>query len=687
MNAARNLLFVAALLCAALAFIALPADQSFAEEREGLCINEVCADEDENGALHKENTVKGGYYDWVEIYNCSDEAVFAGDYYLTDKKKKLTKYNLPPVEIEGYGYLIIFCGDVPAVLEEGEYIADFGISKDGDETVYLTDGENILDSLDITRSKTNKTMSRYPDGGDRVSLTDATPCAPNGYTLAAPVFSHKSGFYDPFYLEMTAYDDVTIYYTTNGNKPTLKSKIYTGPIEVDNRSSEKNVYSARKDISTLYKKKLLKKYHMMKWYQKVPSKKVDKITRIRAMCVDNVTGEQSSVTSAVYFVGLAGKTAYQDINIVSIQASDSDLWNRQKGIYVLGAKYTGKENNKIVGTTNMAMRFKANYFKDREIKGRVDFFENSQAKPVHESLKMSLKGHLSRAFPQKSWNIKGKKNSFTLEIDGLDAAYKLKDPTGSLIAEGLDFEKSSYQPCQAFLNGEYWGLYYRGERLFSKSHYEDKYGVRKKTIAVIKRLELNEGKKKDLKEYKALQRYIVNHNMRVGKNYKHVKARLNINSMIDYYCMEIFAANIDWRPNWNYGVWRSRDYDNGRWNFILWDLNKYSCFEMKNKNMMAFTFSQDPYFKALYKNKNFRKKFTKRFEQLAKTNFKPKNAIAALNTVYKGGREYTKANMKRYYEGTKTIKSYDKKYRKMKRFLKVRAKICLKHIHAANKKF
>jgi len=654
-------------------------DTTFAD----LCINEVCAEEDANGALHKINTVEGGYYDWVEIYNRGDEATNAGSFYITDKKKKPQKYQLPEVTIEPHGYLIIFCGDAPETLAEGEYISGFGISKNGGETVFLTDGESILDQLDVTKSALNMTTSRYPDGGSRVTLTEATPNAPNGYTVSAPEFSHNSGFYDPFTLTMTAEDeDATIYYTTDGTVPTEESAVYTEGLEIEDVSSNDNVYSARTDISTLYNKKLLKKYKMLSFYQQAPKKNVDKISRVRAICIDSA-GKQSAVTSAVYFVGLGDKPEYQNVNLVSLQASDYDLWDYNKGIYVLGARYTGKKKDKIVGTTKYAMRFLANYYNRRAIWGNVDYFDNSQAEAVNETAQMTLKGHISRAYPQKSWNVKGKKNSFTLEIDGNDPAYKLKDPTGSLLADGLKVEKSDYEPCQVFLNGEYWGFYHRGERLFSKSHYTEKYGVDKDTVAIIKRYKLNEGTKKDLKDYKSLLNYIKKHNMRKTKYYNHVKARIDIDSMIDYYCIEIFAANMDWRPNWNYGVWRSSQYNNGKWNYILWDLNNVNCFINKNKNMMKFTFSQDPYFKALYKNKTFKRKFKNRFNQLAETNFSPTNAVANLTSVYERDRVYTVANMGRYYEETKTIEDYDNYYNRMKTFLQVRAKICQKHIKAA----
>jgi hypothetical protein len=70
-------------------------------------------------------------------------------------------------------------------------------------------------------------------------FTAPTPGRPNNVGGDEPsdpvVFSHESGtFINPFGLTLTADPGATIYYTTNGSKPTTASTVYTGPISISN---------------------------------------------------------------------------------------------------------------------------------------------------------------------------------------------------------------------------------------------------------------------------------------------------------------------------------------------------------------------------------------------------------------------------------------------------------------------
>ncbi|MDO4870370.1 MAG: CotH kinase family protein [Bacillota bacterium] len=678
---------------------------TYADDETGseavLCVNEVCADADENDALHKPNTVGGGYYDWVEIFNPMDVPVNASAFYLTDTLKDKNdiigkqKYQLPDYEIQPHGFLIIYCGDVPETLAEGEYIADFGISKKGKDTVYITDGENVVDSMAIPAATTNMTYSRYPDGGDKITQTEATPGFENTYTLDAPVFSRPSGFYEPFELEITSdQDDVTIHYTTNGKTPTAQSPEYKGPISMVDVSKNKNVYSARKDVSTLMHMDLLKKYKRTGWYQKPPTKKVDKMNRVKAVAV-GPDGKVSEVVYGTYFIGLKDKDRYQDIPVISLQAKDSDLFSYDKGIYVMGKAFDKYKKNvlskKNAATARRPQFWTCNYHSKTSIPATVEVFENTDAQPTIHDVTMKLKGHIGRAYPQKSWNIKGATFSNTLEAGGSDTLYKLKDTTCSALAQNLNVTVSDQNICQVFLNGEYWGVYYIGDRLSSKQYYADKYDVAKDSVAVIKEGKLNEGVKKDLSDYKAVRKYAQSHDMRIDRNFDHFSDRVDIESLIDYYCAQIFAVNIDWRPNKNYAVWRSNDLEseyvqeNGsKWRFILYDQNVGATYMKSGRNMMKYTFNKDKMFKSLYKNADFRKQFNNRFKELLASDFSAENSQAALDSIYNKGRTYMKGNMDRYYAGKKTISDYDSRYKAMRKFLGKRQAEAEKHLNSAN---
>lgn len=62
-------------------------DSTDSNLRAGLCVNEVCSDTDKNGKLLKVNTVEGGYYDWIELYNCSNANLWVGQHYIVTYKR------------------------------------------------------------------------------------------------------------------------------------------------------------------------------------------------------------------------------------------------------------------------------------------------------------------------------------------------------------------------------------------------------------------------------------------------------------------------------------------------------------------------------------------------------------------------------------------------------------------------
>jgi len=50
----------------------------------------------------------GAYPDWIEIYNSGAEDMYLGDFYLSDNNEELDKWNLPPVDLQGFAYMVVF---------------------------------------------------------------------------------------------------------------------------------------------------------------------------------------------------------------------------------------------------------------------------------------------------------------------------------------------------------------------------------------------------------------------------------------------------------------------------------------------------------------------------------------------------------------------------------------------------
>lgn len=74
----------------------------------------------------------GSYSDWVEIHNPGAAAIHLGGWHLTDNAANLTKWQFPPVQIPGRGYLVVFASGKDRRLSEAPLHANFSLSAAGE---------------------------------------------------------------------------------------------------------------------------------------------------------------------------------------------------------------------------------------------------------------------------------------------------------------------------------------------------------------------------------------------------------------------------------------------------------------------------------------------------------------------------------------------------------------------------
>ena len=79
----------------------------------------------------------GVFSDVVELHNVSEEAVYLGNYFLSDDKAQRFGYRLPDVLLEAGGYLVVYCDGEGYLAPDGKIHANFGLSRG--ESLYLTD--------------------------------------------------------------------------------------------------------------------------------------------------------------------------------------------------------------------------------------------------------------------------------------------------------------------------------------------------------------------------------------------------------------------------------------------------------------------------------------------------------------------------------------------------------------------
>ena len=102
----------------------------------------------------------GKYLDFIEVRNLSAEPVDISKYSLADKPDAIGFTFPDGTIIPGYGYAVCWC-DKSAASDE---YANFGISKDGGEAIYLYNRANVLvDEVVVPFLNANTSLIREND--------------------------------------------------------------------------------------------------------------------------------------------------------------------------------------------------------------------------------------------------------------------------------------------------------------------------------------------------------------------------------------------------------------------------------------------------------------------------------------------------------------------------------------------
>lgn len=653
MNNLKKLIAVCGAIVMGLNLVSAESLTSSAES-SGIVINEICAKNTSFAAAD------GNFYDWIELYNSTADTINISGYGLSDSQKNPYKFTFPDnTVINGGERLIIFCDSKVTGLN-GQFVAPMGLSTNG-ETITLTNKDGVtVDTVTFGVMEADVTYGRVPDGSDEFAFMNMTPDAPNEkkdvitVDVPEPVFSQQSGFYDSsFSLSITVPQGTKVYYTLDGSTPTTESTVYSSPVSVTDITSSSNVLSAITNIAP------------SSWGSGVnaPSEPVDKAFIVNAVAVDS-DGNVSDTVTGAYFIGYNSRASYyKDMKVISIVTDKENLFDNEKGIYVLGKTYDDWKNSPEYSPMTNEWEIPANYTQKGQLWEReasMQVFENGQL--AHsQNVGLRIHGGATRSSPQKSFNVyarskygnskfefdlfsgkvvsevKGKAidkfDSFMLRNGGNDGQYtRFRDKLNQSLVADRDMLTQGMKPCVVFINGEYWGHYEITEKLdvdFIDAHYD----TGKSNICIVKNEELDEGSEETFAEWEELYKWIESTDFTNTENYSQLCGKIDMQSFIDYVSAEIYFNNKDWGGN-NMAMWKStkqkdgNEYSDGKWRFILFDteysLNLYNQTSPQTDSFTQLT-QQDSFISQLLdsamKNKDFRRQFCTTFMDMANENF------------------------------------------------------------------
>ena len=552
--------------------------------RADVIINEVMAS---NGFYES-----GHAWDWVELYNNGKETVDLSGWGFTDSKKDLYKFTFPNgAKLKGGEYLTIWCtGTENKTPGKGkEFYADFKISSSGEKLRLTNANEEEIQKVELPAQYGCVSYGLPSGGGEYGFFENPTRGKKNDAEAyagraAEPQIVTAAGFYEgSVTVEVRGEDGADLRYTTDGETPTKKSKVFPA------------------EGLTLKKTTPL---------------------RVKAFREDAVS---STTAGATFFIDDAPQTA-----IVSLISDDKYLFNKKTGMLTKGSG----------NYPNYAKEYEypvhIEYFtKD----GKMEISQTGTMTTSGHSALVNAQKSIA-LYARKAWgadrfafnpfptrDYESYKSLLLRSTNSDYSATRLRDVVASSLAEGQGILYQDHVVIQVYINGRYWGHYNLREKInkYFVAAYE---GVTDEkdidSIDILARTGTDEFLQNgDNKDWLALCDFCKKNDLNDPENLARVERELDIDNMFTHAAYEIILGNIDFT---NVRVYR---VPGGKWKYLLFDVE--ACWRnldttpielyIKPLNAKIQGFRHEP-LNALLKVPEMKAKFLNRVSELLATVFR-----------------------------------------------------------------
>lgn len=547
------------------------------------------------------------YGSWIELYNTTDQDISIADFWLSTTPDSTTGYrfsNSAPA-VPAHGFLNVWFGHRE---DYCQLQMDAKLDYDGGYISISDSQGGLIDAVWYPESKPRISWARTADGGGIWSYAgNPTPASSNingafaETMMPAPVIDTDSRlFTETFYFGVEIPDGATLMYTKDGSTPTLTNGMVSGGAHTVN------------DTKT-YRFRLF----------------------MDGMLPGPVVTRSFIRTSNDY-----------GVPVVSIVTADANLYSTEYGLFMKGP-------NGIDGSGQTDL---CNWNRDWDRPVNVEIIDTDGSVLVNREANLCMSGRYSRAYLPHPFKLEAKKvfgddtyfafqpfkdkpynrySAIKLRNGGNYNTCRIKDAALQeiILRSGLNLDCQSYQPVHHYINGVYKGIINLREPN-NKEYARANCGIDEDDIDMFKVDHKNgnggytlvNGSRDSWDEWLELSK-------KSAGSYDRICQLVDIDEFANYMAAELFLYNWDWPRN---NVKAFREKDNGRYRFILFDLD-YALNDRNGDTDPFATFDSEEYrtivvtlFHNMLQNSTFRRKFIDSFCIMAASVFTPDrvNAIA-----------------------------------------------------------
>ena len=561
------------ILLALLLFVILPvydvsADEAVSYPADGslLILNEIMPAN--NADTYKHSIGKG---DWVEVKNVSPNNISLSSFYLSDDRDNLKKYRLTG-SLSAGGLKLIFCDSEGRT--DNRPCAPFSLNTD--ETLYLSDGNIVLDAVPMKDTPPNGSVGRMNGKDGLFYFSEPTPESSNTggkrHVSSIPVSDQTGGVFnntDSILVSLEAKGK--IYYTLDGSRPTASSTPYSEPVLITSTCVLRAVALEEEAVESqpLNLSFIINEGHSLP---------------VLSLMSDNKQDFHRMHHSGDDTTEVAGALSFYDEN---------GSFTAPCGIS-LGGSYSLQLDKKTFN-----IHFRSSYG-PKDVK--YDIFGTGTEKYSSLVIRSGQDNH-SMIFRTELWQDIGRE-----------------------MAPDLLSQQSRF--CVLYVNGEYYGLVCLKED-FSRNYYASHRDVSDKDSCEMASI----GTHTTTDIFDVVLAYAYENDMADTENYRHFCTMFNVKAFMDWSILQGVSGNIDLKHNVRYMC----SYELGhQWEIVFYDLD-HALHDKDSAWTGIFGASWYPsegttrLLRHLLRNEEFRDQFLTRYAEVYDTVLSNENIISHMD--------------------------------------------------------